>query len=218
MQIKCNDFKLLLLTAKGQSSVTHSTQDQTKTKAMPMAGESAILARRYALALYDLAVEQNALDAVVEQLTAVQHALAQVPELNRLINDPRVTREQMTSGFKIVTQHGQLGLVVANFLSLLAKNRRAALLPQILVAFATERARRAGEILAIVRVARPLSATQQQQIISHLAQATGGTVRLQVQEDASLIGGMVINFGSMQIDASLRGRLASLTQQLREAA
>lgn len=198
--------------------MTSSAQAASTSVATPQAGESALLARRYALALYALAVEQHALDAVTEQLVQIEHALAQVKELTRLINDPRVTRAQMTEAFKSVTQQGQLGGIVSNFLALLAQNRRAALLPQILSAYQAERARRAGEILATVLSAQPLSATQQQQIAAHLAQATGGKVRLQVSVDPALIGGMVIQYGSLQIDASLRGRLASLTQQLREAA
>ncbi len=198
--------------------MTASATDLSHASAMPLAGESALLARRYALALYGLAVEQYALDAVTEQLVQIGHALTQVQELPRLINDPRVTRAQMTEAFKALTQQGQLGGIVSNFLGLLAQNRRAALLPQILQAYQTERARRAGEILATVQSAQPLSATQQQQIAAHLAQATGGKIRLQVSVDPGLIGGIVIHYGSLQIDASLRGRLVSLTQQLREAA
>lgn len=198
--------------------MTASTNRQSNASTTPLAGESALLARRYALALYALAVEQHALDAVTEQLVQIDHALAQVPELPRLIHDPRVTRAQMTEAFKAVTQQGQLGGIVSNFLGLLAHNRRAALLPQILSAYQAERARRAGEILATVQSAQPLSAAQQQQIAAHLAQATGGKIRLAVSVNPALIGGMVIHYGSLQIDASLRGRLASLTQQLREAA
>ncbi len=198
--------------------MTSSAPATSTSRPAPLAGESALLARRYALALYVLAVEQHALDAVTEQLVQIDHALAQVPELPRLINDPRVTRAQMADAFKTLTQQGQLGGIVSNFLALLAQNRRAALLPQILSAYQAERARRAGEILATVQSAQPLSVAQQQQIAAHLAQATGGKIRLQTSVDPSLIGGMVIHYGSLQIDASLRGRLVSLTQQLREAA
>lgn len=198
--------------------MTSSAQAAATNQPTPLAGESALLARRYALALYALAVEQQAVDAVTEQLVQIEQALAQVPELPRLIQDPRVTRAQMTDAFKAVVQQGQLGGIVSNFLGLLAHNRRAALLPQILSAYQAERARRAGEILATVQSAQPLSAAQQQQIAAHLAQATGGKIRLAVSVNPALIGGMVIHYSSMQIDASLRGRLASLTQQLREAA
>lgn len=198
--------------------MTATATVQPQTPKLPKAGESAILARRYALALYDLAAEKHALDSVTEQLAVVEQALAQVPELTRLINDPRLSREQMQQGFKAVVQQGQLNGITANFLALIAENRRAALLPAVLAAFSAERARRAGEIIATVRSAQPLSPTQQEQIVRHLAQATGGKIRLSVMVDESLIGGMVINYGSMQIDASLQGRLASLTQQLKEAA
>jgi len=196
--------------------VTSSPTNMTQTA--PLAGKAATLAHRYALALYTLATEQRAIESVTEQVVLLQNTVAQVPELRQIIADPRVTSQQMQQAFTTVAQQNRLSGITANFLSLLAQKRRARLLPAILAAFMEERARRLGEITAQVRVARPLSAAQQQQIISHLAQATGKKVHLLMTEDPALISGMIINYGSMQIDASLRGRLVSLTQQLREAA
>lgn len=192
--------------------------DQNPAAGVALAGERAVLAKRYATAFYDLALEQRALDAAVEQVAALGQVLRQVPEFARIITDPRLTQEQLHNACNSVAASVQLSPLVKNFLALVAYNRRTALLPDIVVAFAAEHARRSGIVNVRVRAAQPLSSAQRQQLGQHLSQATNSKVQLHVTEDPSLIGGMVINYGSTQIDASLQGRLAALAQQLREAA
>lgn len=198
--------------------MTTTNLEQNQVDRLPRAGEAAVLARRYALALIELATEQSALDAVSSEISSLQKLLRESVELRGLIADPRVTATQAATALLTVAKQGQFGKIVTNFLTLVAHNRRADLLPNIAAAFLTERARRAGEVLAEVTVARPLSASQQQILIGYLAAATGGKVTLDVREDADLIGGFVVKLGSRLIDASLKGKLASLAQHLREAA
>lgn len=192
--------------------------DQNPAAGVALAGERAVLAKRYATAFYDLAIEQRALDAVVEQMAALGQMLRQVPEFARIVADPRLSQEQQHNACNSVAVSAQFSPLMKNFLALVAHNRRTALLPDIVAAFAAEHARRSGIVNVSVRAAQPLSAAQRQQLGQHLSLATGSKVQLQVTEDASLIGGMVINYGSTQIDASLQGRLTALAQQLREAA
>lgn len=192
--------------------------DQNPAAAVALAGERAVLAKRYATAFYDLAVEQRALDATVAQMATLEQVLRQVPEFARIIADPRLSREQLQSACASVAAGARLEGLMANFLALVAHNRRTSLLPDIVAAFAAEHARRSGIVNVSVRAAQPLSAAQRQQLGQHLSQATNSKVQLQISEDPSLIGGMVINYGSTQIDASLQGRLTALAQQLREAA
>ncbi|MGB4102407.1 MAG: F0F1 ATP synthase subunit delta [Alphaproteobacteria bacterium] len=185
---------------------------------MPRAGETALLARRYALALYDLATEQKAVDAVAEEVAALQSLLRESDTLRDLIADPRVKTAQLTTALHTVAQQVKFGKIVGNFLALVAHNRRADLLPNIAAAFMEERARRAGEVMAEVTVAQPLTPAQQQVLTQHLSAAAGGKVILTINEDADLIGGFVVKLGSRLIDASIKGKLASLARHLREAA
>ena len=185
---------------------------------LPRAGEAALLAHRYALALYELAAEQHAVDAVTGEISALQKLLGESAELRQIIADPRVKTAQLAIALQTVAQQGRFGKTVANLLALVAQNRRADLLPNIAAAFLAERARRAGEVLAEVTVARPLTPAQRQLLLQHLGAATGGKVILTVSEDADLIGGFVVRIGSRRVDASLKGKLASLARHLREAA
>lgn len=198
--------------------MTTTNLEQNQADRLPRAGEAAVLARRYALALIELATEQGAVDAVAGEISSLQKLLRESAELRGLIADPRVTATQAATALQTVAKQGQFGKTVTNFLGLVAQNRRADLLPNIAAAFLAERAKRAGEILAEVTVARPLSPLQQQTLIGYLAAATGGKVTLDMREDADLIGGLVVKLGSRLIDASLKGKLASLARHLREAA
>ena len=193
-------------------------QDQNRVERLPRAGEAALLAHRYALALYELAAEQKAVDAVAGEISSLQNLLRESVELRAVIADPRVKTAQLATALRTVAGQGSFGKIVGNLLALVAQNRRADLLPNIAAAFLAERARRAGEILAEVTVARPLTPAQQQVLTQHLSAATGGKVTLTVREDADLIGGFVVKLGSRLVDASLKGKLASLARHLREAA
>ncbi len=202
----------------GVDQVAMTSRDQKQTDQLPRAGEAALLARRYALALYDLATEQKAVDAVAEEVAALQSLLRESDTLRDLIADPRVKTAQLTTALRTVAQQVKFGKIVGNFLALVAHNRRADLLPNIAAAFMEERARRAGEVMAEVTVAQPLTPAQQQVLTQHLSAAAGGKVILTINEDADLIGGFVVKLGSRLIDASIKGKLASLARHLREAA
>lgn len=177
-----------------------------------------MLARRYALALLAFAAEKNAVDQVAAEIAGLQQLLAESAELRRVIRDPRLGAGQVAAALKTVAQMAGFSPAMGDFLALTARNRRAVLLPQIAAAFRAERARRGGEIRAEVTSARALSQAQQELLARHLAQATGGKISLALREDPALIGGFIVQFGSVRIDASLQGKLAALAQHLREAA
>jgi F-type H+-transporting ATPase subunit delta len=105
--------------------------------------------------------------------------------------------------------------LVANFAQVVAKNGRLFALPQIIKAFNDELSRRRGEIVAEVRVAAPLSAEQEARLLENLQAKHGKGVKLDVQIDASIIGGMTIRVGSVQIDSSLATKLNKLSMALK---
>ncbi|MEJ0063189.1 MAG: F0F1 ATP synthase subunit delta [Alphaproteobacteria bacterium] len=186
--------------------------------AAPQAGEGAILAKRYARALFALADERQAVAEIAIEMDGLQQLAAQSEELRQLITDPRFTRANLGQALQKLAAMAGLSKITADFLGLLAKNRRAGLLPQIAAAFLAERARRDGEITAAVTSAQPLTETQQKQLIEKLAAATGSKIRLSLHQDPDLIGGFTVKWGSQLIDASLKGRLAALKHHMKQEA
>ena len=101
------------------------------------------------------------------------------------------------------------------FLGVLAQNRRLAVLPEIVRAFASIAAAARGEVKAEVTSAHPLSATQLKALAAKLKAREGKDVTLSATVDPAILGGLVVRIGSTQIDSSIRTRLNSLANAMK---
>ena len=106
--------------------------------------------------------------------------------------------------------------ITANFLLVIAQNRRLNLLPMLVEHFMDEVSKRRGEYRADIRTARPLTDTQRDKLTALLSVAMGGQVRLEVVEDSSIIGGLTVKIGSQFVDASVKAKLDRMERVLRE--
>lgn len=188
----------------------------TETTQTPLiAGDAAVLARRYAGALYDLAEEQKQLDVVAGDLRALRTLNHESAEFQYVAGHPRLTRKQLVQAAQLVAKSAGLSLLTSNFLALIAQNRRLNIISAVIDAFLDQLASRRGEFTADVRSATSLSAAQQEQLAAKLRELAGGKVHISVREDASLLGGMTVKLGSRLIDASIKTKLARLERQLK---
>ena len=96
------------------------------------------------------------------------------------------------------------------------QNRRLFTLPQLVERLGELIAEERGEVTADVVTAAPLSEDQQRRLTETLAQKSGRTVKLNTRVDESLIGGMIVKLGSQMIDSSIRSKLASLQNVMKE--
>ncbi len=173
------------------------------------------LSGRYATALFDLAIDGNALDGVGASLATLKDALAQSDDLKALVSSPMVGRKAAAAGVAAVA--GTLGLdkLTTSFLGVLAGNRRLSVLPAIIRDFNALAAARRGEISARVTAAHPLTASQQAALAAKLKAGLGRDVALDITIDPAILGGLVVRVGSRMIDSSLKTRLDSLGQALK---
>src|SRR3546814_9704016 len=102
-----------------------------------------------------------------------------------------------------------------NFLGVLARNRRLAVLPQIIRAFEALAAQHRGEITAEVTSAHPLTENQTTALRSRLKAGLGRDVAVDLNVDPAILGGLVVKVGSRQIDSSIRTKLNSLASALK---
>ncbi|MFC3100905.1 F0F1 ATP synthase subunit delta [Altererythrobacter lauratis] len=181
------------------------------------AGIKASLAGRYASALFDLASEAGSVSAVEGDLDKLSAALAESGELRALIQNPQVSRGQMAKVVAGLAAHLSLSPLTANFLGVLAENRRVGALPAIIRAFAAIAAAQRGEVAAEVASAHPLNPSQLAELESRLRAREGRTVKLAARVDPDLLGGLVVTIGSKRIDSSIRTRLNSLAQAMKNA-
>lgn len=185
-----------------------------------MAGEQPIvsgMAGRYATALFELALEEKALDEVRRDLDAFDALLAQSPDLARLVRSPVFGAEEQAKALSAVLKKADIGGLAANFLGVVASNRRLFAVPQMIRAFRALVARHKGEITAEVTVAETLGEDHLKALKGALNTITGKDVGLDVKVDPAIIGGLVVKLGSRMVDSSLRTKLNSIKYAMKEA-
>jgi len=176
---------------------------------------SASLQGRYAAALYDLAAENKAVAAVEKDLGALGQALAESADLAALIRNPQVGRDAAAKAMVGVAKLLKLSPLTVKFLGVLAQNRRLAVLPDVVRAFAAIAAAARGEVKAEVTSAHPLSDAQMKALAAKLKAREGKDVTLSATVDPAILGGLVVKIGSTQIDSSIRTRLNTLANAMK---
>lgn len=178
-------------------------------------GIQASLAGRYATALFELARDQKALDAVSASLASLQAGLDESDELKRLTTSPLVTRDEAGKAIAATAQSMQLDPLTTNFLGVLAGNRRLGELGPVIRAFAMLTARHRGETTAEVVSAHPLDAGQVDALKARLKSQTGRDVAVKLRVDPAILGGLIVKLGSRQIDGSIRTKLNTLAHAMK---
>jgi F-type H+-transporting ATPase subunit delta len=173
------------------------------------------LAGRYATALFELARDNKMLEAVGASLASLRRGMAESPELRELTTSPLVTREQATGAIGATAQAMRLDPLTANFLGVLAQNRRLAQLPNVIRAFNMLAAAHRGETTAEVTSAHPLDDGQVQALRQNLRSRLGRDVAVDLSVDPAILGGLVVKIGSQMIDGSIRTKLNTLAQQMK---
>lgn len=165
------------------------------------------VAERYAAALFELAEERGALDAVADDLRSLRAMIAESLDLRRLLTSPVIDRADQERALTALAKAAGLSEIVANLLGLLARNRRSMMLPGVIQGYLATLAARRGEVVASVVSAQALSEAQAVALAAALKAAGGGNVTLEASVDPALLGGMVVKLGSRQVDGSLRTKL-----------
>lgn len=175
------------------------------------------VAERYAAALFDLARDENALDAVAGDLTNFQALLDESEDLTRLVRSPVFSADEQTRAVTAVLDKAGIKGLAANLIKVAAANRRLFAVPEMIVAYRRMLSKERGEIFASVTSAEPLSDSQVATLKAALKDAMGKDVLLDQKIDAELIGGLVVQVGSRMIDTSLRTKLNAMKFAMKEA-
>jgi F-type H+-transporting ATPase subunit delta len=174
------------------------------------------VAGRYATALFELALEEEALDKVANDLNRFNQALDAFEDLTRLVKSPVFTAEEQRRALAAILDKIEIEGLTKNFLLLVAKNRRLFATPDMIRAFRAMLARHRGEMSASVVAASKLTEAQMTALKQALKAALGKEVMLEERVDPTLLGGLVVKVGSRMIDSSLRSRLNTLKVAMKE--
>jgi F-type H+-transporting ATPase subunit delta len=174
------------------------------------------VAGRYASALFDLAREQRAIDTVSADLDRFDALLRESPDLQRLVKSPVFTAEEQERAVRAILERAGIDGFAANFIRLVASNRRLFALPDMIRAYRTLVADHKGIVRAQVTVAEPPSERIVSDITSALRDVAKAEIDLDIRVEPSLIGGLVVKMGSRMVDASLRTKLNSIRLAMKE--
>jgi F-type H+-transporting ATPase subunit delta len=171
-----------------------------------------IVARPYAKAIFDIAVENNTLQQWSEVLAGLATTAQETVFINFIIN-PRVTAKQRENLLVGIVEQC-LGNAGKNFIQILANNQRLDIFPELAVTY--EQMRTEYENITPIKAiaAYPLTAEQQTKLELALQKRLQKKVALQYTVDQKLLGGMMLYIGDTIIDGSLRNKLDRLKQDL----
>lgn len=174
--------------------------------------ELVTMARPYASAVFKRAKETGTAAQWSETLGFMSSVLMD-KEVTGLIGNPKISKDQILALLEEIfgsTVQGE----ASNFLTLLVSNNRLALVPAIAKLFETYKAEEEGYIEVEVCTAFGFSEETQQAFAEKLEKALSKKIHMNVTQDPSLIGGVLVRAGDRVIDGSVRGQLQHMQKSL----
>jgi len=165
---------------------------------------------RYAVALFELSLESNALEATESDLSTLKAMLDESADLRDLVASPLYSRDQQSNAIEAVAKEAKLSDLSIKFLGTLAANRRLSALASIIAAFEKLLAHHRGEVRAEVTSARKLTKKQLGDLEKKLKTAVGQDITIDAVVDENLLGGLTVKVGSRMVDDSLKTKLDNL--------
>ena len=171
------------------------------------------LATKYSRAIFELAQEENKLDAYDKDLRQIQADVFSLPEAVKFFQNPLIPH-QAKKDLLNKAFNKEISADVMNFLLLLVDKNRIGIFNEIYEIFTALKNQAQGILVADVVTAFPLTKTQETQLTKKLATVTGKKIQIRKHEDKSILGGLIVTIGDKRIDGSAAGRLRSLQSNL----
>jgi len=176
------------------------------------------MAGRYATALFELALDNKAVDAVKNDLDQFDALVSGSSDLNRVVRSPAFDADEQLKALSAILAKAGIAGLAANFLRVITTNRRLFAVRDMIRTYRTLVARHKGEVTAQVTVAEKLSDKNLDALKTALKSVTGGKdIDLDVKIDPAIIGGLIVKVGSRMVDSSLRTKLNSIKLAMKEA-
>jgi len=172
----------------------------------------AVAERLYAKALFEAAEDSGRVDAVQRDLGEFADAVEASPELSAFLTNPQVEPAAKVGVLGELSEGSDE--LVHNFLRLIAAKGRAGQIPGIRDEFQALVDRAQGRVAVELTTAFELSDDEAATIVAQIEQSSGRKVEATRKVDPELVGGMILQAGSLRVDASVRGRLERLRHEL----
>ena len=174
-----------------------------------------MIAEEYGRALFSLAEEMNISESVLSDLTVCAEALRENPVYKNLIDSPAIPAEEKLTAIR--EAFSSLTEPVLNLLMILAEGRDFYLIPGIKKSYEELYYESRGILRAEVISATVLTEEQKSKLVTKLEGITGKKIKIKCTVDKSLIGGLQLRYGGIQLDGSIKSRLDEIEKRLANA-
>ncbi len=178
---------------------------------------SILLSERYASALYDLATENKCIDQIIKDLEKILHYYQQNKDFTLLLTNPLISNENKQKVLNNILTSNKAHNLIINFIGVISKNKRLSSLNNIIKNFFIINSEKRGDIVAEVTSAQDLNNVQKDKVEKQLYNKLGKKVSISYKVDKTIIGGLIIKFGSKMIDSSLITKLNNLNLAMKGA-
>ena len=172
------------------------------------------VARRYASALADVVVERKEEREVQQEVDEWASMIEANPGLKQVFANPTVAYDEKRKVLEELISRTRVRPTTASFLRVLLRNQRLSQLRDVAERFAQVLDERGGVVSASVTTAKAIPEDLKNQVRETLMAATGRSVRVTFNTDATIIGGLVARIGSTIFDGSVQNRLERLSDEL----
>ena len=173
--------------------------------------------KSYALALYELSKENSELNKVVDGMNGLKTLLSESSDFKEMILNPTVTKEEKNKVIIEMVNQYNFCQTLKKFLSFLTSKNRLFFLNQIIDSFLNLVSSNKGELKVKLLSSKELSKAELENIRSELSKDFQSSIKIDYKYDPDLIGGLVIQVGSVMVDTSIKSKLLQLQKSMIEA-
>ena len=174
------------------------------------------IAKRYAQALFDIAKEENRYQDYYDELKKFSAILNENDNLREFFANPVFDRDEKKAVIAEVLKKTGVSATTSNFLKLLVDKGRISQLSEIEESYEAMMDDVLKKARIQVKTAYPLNGDLSSGLKKALEQITGKEVEIMIEEDRSLIGGIVVKIGDTLYDGSIKSQLNNIRELLRE--
>ena len=178
---------------------------------------SSSTSKSYALALYEIAKENSELDKVEAEINGLKKLLNENIAFNEMTINPTIKKEDKNNVISSIADQNKFSQTLKKFLGFLISKNRLFFLKQIIDSFLNLLSGTKGELKAKLLSSKNLSEKELEKIQTELSKDFQSKIKIDYKHDPSLIGGLIIQVGSIMIDTSIKSKLRNLEKNMIEA-
>ena len=173
--------------------------------------------KSYALALYQLAQENSELEKIENEMNSLKKLLIGSSDFREMISNPTIKKDEKKNIISTIAQTNNFSQTGKKFLGFLTTKNRLFFLNQIIESFLNFLSKTKGELKAKLLSSKELSKIEIEKIEKELSSDFKSPIKIEYKHEPSLIGGLIIQVGSIMVDNSIRNKLRQLEKNMIEA-